>query len=420
MDDLVQDLADFISDSPTPYHAVAEAVRRLTAAGFTEQRETEPWSAGPGGRYLVRDGTFAAWYVPETARPGSPLRIMAAHTDSPTLRIKPHPDVGAAGWRQVAVEVYGGALWNSWLDRDLGMAGRLALFDGTVVLVDVARPLLRVPQLAVHLDRGVNSQGLQLDAQQHLLPIWGLGAPSAGELIEFLAAEAGVDPAEVAAHDLVVHDLTPPARLGERFELLAAPRLDNLSSVHAGLGALLAAAERATEVIPVLVGFDHEEIGSGSATGASGPLLETVLTALAGGYDARAAAFAGSRCLSVDVTHAAHPNYLHLHEPSHRTLPNAGPALKVNANQRYATDAPGAAAWYRACRDAGVPTQVFVGRNTVPCGSTVGPLLATRLGIRTVDVGIPVLSMHSARELCGAEDPAHLAAAATAFLTDPT
>jgi aspartyl aminopeptidase len=419
MDDLAQDLADFISAAPTPYHAVAEATRRLAAAGFTEQGETEPWSDGPGGRYLVRDGTFAAWFVPESARPGTPLRIMAAHTDSPTLRVKPNPDVGAAGWRQVAVEVYGGALWNSWLDRDLGLAGRLALYDGTVVPVDVARPLLRVPQLAVHLDRNVNQGGLQLDPQQHLLPIWGLGRPVEGELVEFLAAESGVDPAEVAAHDLVVYDLAPPARLGERSELLAAPRLDNLSSVHAALAALTTAAEGVTDVIPVVVGFDHEEIGSGSATGASGPLLENVLTRLAGGFDARAAVFAGSRCLSSDVTHAAHPNYLHLHEPTHRALPNGGPALKVNANQRYATDAPGAAAWYRACRSAGVPTQVFVGRNTVPCGSTVGPLLATRLGIRTVDVGIPVLSMHSARELCGVDDPGHLAAAAAAFLTDP-
>jgi aspartyl aminopeptidase len=418
MDDLAQDLADFISAAPTPYHAVAESVRRLAAAGFTEQVDTEPWSDEPGGRYLVRDGTFAAWFVPESTRPGTALRIMAAHTDSPTLRVKPNPDVGAAGWRQVAVEVYGGALWNSWLDRDLGLAGRLALFDGTVVPVDVARPLLRVPQLAIHLDRQVN-QGLQLDPQQHLLPVWGLGSPAEGELVEFLAAEAGVPTAEVAAHDLVVYDLAPPARLGERSELMAAPRLDNLSSVHAALQALLTVGD-ATDVIPVVVGFDHEEIGSGSATGASGPLLENVLTRLAGGHDARARVFAASRCLSSDVTHAAHPNYLHLHEPTHRTLPNAGPAIKVNANQRYATDAPGAAAWYRACRSAGVPTQVFVGRNTVPCGSTVGPLLATRLGIRTVDVGIPILSMHSARELCGVDDPGHLAAAAAAFLTDPT
>lgn len=414
--DPIADLAAFVTASPTPYHAVAEAVRRLRAAGFTEQRETGPWERGAGGRYLVRDGTLLAWRVPEGAPPGTPLRVFAAHTDSPTLKVKPRPDGGAAGWRQVGVEVYGGALWNSWLDRDLGLAGRLALYDGSTVTVNVDRPLLRVPQLAIHLDRQVN-QGLTLDAQQHLLPVWGLGIARDGDLVEFLAAHAGVDAREVAAHDLVVHDLTPPARLGAGSELFASPRLDNLSSVHIGIGALLAAD--APDLVPVFVGFDHEEVGSNSATGAAGPLLETVLTHLASGYDARAAVFASSRALSVDVTHAAHPNYLGNHEPSHLVVPNGGPALKVNANQRYATDAPGAAAWARACRDAGVPSQVFVARNTIPCGSTVGPILATRLGIRTVDVGMPVLSMHSARELCGADDPAHLAAAARAFLTDP-
>ncbi len=410
-DPAVRDLAAFLVASPTPYHAVAEAVRRLRGVGFTEQVETQPWSREPGGRYLVRDGTLLAWWQRAAA---APLRIFAAHTDSPTLRVKPHPDAGAAGWRQVAVEVYGGALWNSWLDRDLGLAGRLARFDGSTALVDVRRPLLRVPQLAIHLDRGVN-QGLALDPQQHLLPVWGLGTP--GGFGEFVAAEAGVDPDDVAAHDLVVHDLTPPAPLGRDRELFAAARLDNLVSVHAGLSALLAARDAAT--VPVLVAFDHEEVGSASATGAAGPLLETVLTRLAGGFDARAEVFAASRALSVDVTHAVHPNYLGHHDPGHRALPNGGPALKVNANQRYATDAPGAAAWARACRDAGVPSQVFVSRNTVPCGSTVGPIIATRLGIRTVDVGIPVLSMHSARELCGVDDPAHLVAAGTAFLTDP-
>lgn len=416
--DLTADLAAFVTAGPSPYHVVAEGARRLRTAGFTEQLETGPWEHGPGGRYLVRDGTLLAWSVPEGAGPGTPLRVFAAHTDSPTLKVKPRPDGGAAGWRQVGVEVYGGALWNSWLDRDLGLAGRLALYDGATVLVNVDRPLLRVPQLAIHLDRAVN-QGLTLDAQQHLLPVWGLGTAFDGELVEFLAAEVGLPAAEVAAHDLVVGDLTPPARLGASEELFASPRLDNLASVHAGLGALLAASG-AEAVIPVFVGFDHEEIGSGTASGAAGPLLETVLTHLAGGFDARTAAFARSRCLSVDVTHAAHPNYLGHHDPAHRSVPNGGPALKVNANQRYATDAPGAAAWARACRNAGVPSQLFVAKNTIPCGSTVGPIMATRLGIRTVDVGIPVLSMHSARELCGVDDPAYLLAAASVFLTDPS
>ncbi len=417
MTDSAQDLARFVAAAPTPYHAVAEAVVRLRAAGFSEQPETGSWDDGPGGRYLVRDGTLLAWW--RGVGTGASMRIFAAHTDSPTLKVKPRPDVGFGGWRQVAVEVYGSALWNSWLDRDLGLAGRLACYDGAMVLVNVDRPLLRVPQLAIHLDRKVN-EGLVLNPQQHLLPVGGLGDPTEGELVAFLAGEAGVDPDEVAAHDLVVHDLTPPARLGVDSELLVAPRLDNLASMHAGITALLAAASREPAVTPVFVGFDHEEIGRGTATGAAGPLLETVLTRLAGGFDARGAVFATSRCLSVDVAHAAHPNYLDHHDPSHHCLPNAGPALKINANQRYATDAPGAAAWQRACRDAGVPTQVFVARNTVPCGTTVGPIVGTRLGIRTVDVGIPVLSMHSARELCGVADPAHLAAAATAFLTDPT
>ncbi|GAB3271098.1 M18 family aminopeptidase [Kineosporia babensis] len=412
------DLAEFVSAAPSPYHAVAEAVRRLQQAGFTEQVETQEWDPTPGGRYLVRDGTLLAWFTGENIRPGAAFRIFAAHTDSPSLKIKPNPDTGVAGWRQVNVEVYGGALWNSWLDRDLGLAGRLVLLDGTVVPVNIARPLLRVPQLAIHLDRQVN-QGLKLDPQRHLLPIWGLGKTTDGDLLRFLAAETGVDAADVAAHDLIVHDLTPPARLGADQELFASPRLDNLSSVHAGLTALIAAAQTQTETVPVFVGFDHEEIGSNSATGAAGPLLEMVLTRLAGGMEERYRSFAASRCLSADVTHAAHPNYLDRHDPDHLALINAGPVLKVNANQRYATDAPGAAAWHRACATAEVPTQVFVANNTVPCGSTVGPITATRLGIRTVDVGIPVLSMHSTRELCGVEDPAHLVGAATAFFTDP-
>lgn len=410
-----RDLAAFVTASPSPYHAVAEAVRRLSAAGFTQQPEDAPWDSTPGGRYLVRDGTILAWWQGRTA---APLRIFAAHTDSPGFKIKPNPDTGRAGWRQAGVEVYGGALWNSWLDRDLGLAGRLALYDGTVVGVRVDRPLLRIPQLAIHLDRSVN-QGLTLDSQRHLLPVWGLGDVCDGDLLTFVSGIADVDADEVAAHDLFVHDLAAPATLGRDDELLAAGRLDNLASVHAGITALVDAAGRDPSTVPVFVGFDHEEIGSGTATGAAGPLLETVLTQLAGGFDARRPVFARSRCLSVDVTHAAHPNYLERHDPDHLGVPNDGPSLKVNAVQRYATDAPGAAAWRRACRATGTPTQVFVSNNTVPCGTTVGPIMATRLGIRTVDVGIPVLSMHSARELCGVHDPGHLAVAATEFLGDP-
>jgi aspartyl aminopeptidase len=208
------EMADFIVRAPSPFHVTAEVVRRLTAAGFSPASGAVQGETGRG--YVVREGTVIAWCAPGTVTEATPVRIVAAHTDSPTLKVKPRPDVGAAGWVQVGVEVYGSPLWNSWLDRDLGVSGRLALLDGSATLVNIDRPLLRVPQLAPHLDRGVNQRGLQLDPQRHLLPVWGTGKPRDGELIEFLAAEAGLEAAEVAAHDLVLHDLTRPALLPRR------------------------------------------------------------------------------------------------------------------------------------------------------------------------------------------------------------
>lgn len=416
------DLADFIVSAPSPFHVTAEAERRLLAAGFSAVSRTAA-AAGQGAReYLVRDGAVIAWSVPEAVTEDAPVRIVAAHTDSPVLKVKPRPDRGTAGWRQVGVEVYGSPLWNSWLDRDLGIAGRLVLADGTTVLVNVGRPLLRVPQLAPHLDRGVNERGIKLDPQLHLAPVWGTGEVREGDLVEFLAAEAGVAAADVAAHDLALHDVTPPAQLGREGELLAAPRLDNLSSVHGGLAGFLAAAEAgaADGAVLLYAAFDHEEVGSESGTGASGPLLDFVLRRVWPAYrlplPPGSPAVTGSFCLSADAAHAVHPNYLEVHEPEHRAVPGGGPVLKLNASQRYPTDGIGAAAWARACGQAGVPSQLFVGRNNVACGSTIGPAIAAGTGIRTLDIGIPLLSMHSARELCGTADPGYLAAACAAFL----
>ncbi len=421
---ITNDLADFITAGPSPFHVTAEIARRLETAGFSA--EPHPGVAGTAGakRYLVCDGTVIAWHLPQEATAATPMRIIAAHTDSPVLKVKPRPDTGKAGWLQVGVEVYGSPLWNSWLDRDLGLAGRLVLLDGTSVLVNVDRPLLRVPQLAPHLDREVNRHGLKLDPQVHLLPVWGIGDVRSGDLIEFLATEAGLPAADVAAHDLVLHDVNPPALSGRQHELLAAPRLDNLSSTHAGLHAFLRATESVgQDIITVYAAFDHEEVGSISMTGALGPLLDDALrriwAGLGAGEEEITRARAAARCLSMDAMNAVHPNYLGFFDPDHQAVPNGGPALKVNASQRYASDAVGAAAWARACRHADVPSQVFVSRNDVRCGSTVGPFLAARLGIRTVDAGIPVLSMHSIRELCGVADPGYFAAAATAFLADP-
>ncbi|MCC3652902.1 MULTISPECIES: M18 family aminopeptidase [Streptomyces] len=419
------DLISYLAASPSPYHAVANAAGRLETAGFRRVEETEAWDGSAGGRYVLRGGALIAWYVPDGAGPETPYRIIGAHTDSPNLRVKPVPDTGAHGWRQIAVEIYGGTLLNTWLDRDLGLSGRLTLRDGSSRLVCADRPLLRVPQLAVHLDRAVNAEGVKLDKQRHMTPIWGIGDVHEGDLVSFVADEAGVAAGDIAGWDLMVHSVEPPAYLGRDRELLAGPRMDNLLSVHAGTAALAAVARdggKHLTAIPVLAAFDHEENGSQSDTGADGPLLGSVmersLFARGGSHEDRARSFAGSFCLSSDTGHAVHPNYAERHEPGHHPMPNGGPILKVNVNQRYATDGAGRAVFVRACERAGVPWQAFVSNNSMPCGTTIGPITAARHGIATVDIGAAILSMHSARELCGAEDPHLLADAIRAFLED--
>ncbi|MFD8702138.1 M18 family aminopeptidase [Kitasatospora sp. NPDC059648] len=419
------DLIAFLGTSPSPYHAVASAAQRLEKAGFRQVAETDAWDRSVGGRYLIRGGALIAWYLPEGAGPETPFRIVGTHTDSPNLRVKPVPDTGSAGWRQVAVEIYGGVPLNTWLDRDLGLSGRLALKDGSARLVQLDEPLLRVPQLAIHLDRQVND-GMKLDRQRHLTPIWGLGPVDEGSLIAHVAERAGLAAEDVAGWDLMTHDVQPASYLGRDRELLAGPRLDNLLSVHAATAALAAVAVAVAEgevvlpYIPVLAAFDHEETGSESDTGAQSPLLGNVLDrtihARGGSPEDRVRALAGTVCLSSDMGHAVHPNYSERHEPGHHPLPNDGPILKVNVNNRYATDGVGRAVFAAACEKAGVPWQTFVSNNAMPCGTTIGPITAARLGIKTVDCGIAALSMHSARELCGAEDPYLLASAIKAFL----
>lgn len=424
------DLLAFLAASPTPYHAVSNAAARLEAAGFRQLSQAAAWERTDGGGfYAIRGAAIIAWYLPEGTAAHAGFRVLGAHTDSPNLRVKPLPDTGSAGFRQVAVELYGGPLLNSWLDRDLGLAGRLVLRGGDAALVNVDRALMRVPQLAVHLDRGVNDAGLQLDKQQHLTPTWGLGPVVDGALIEFAAKEAGAAASDVLGFDLMLHDVTPPTYLGRDFEMIAAPRMDNLVSVHAGVQSLIAAASAASgaasaggvpSAVPVLAAFDHEETGSESDTGAGGPLLGAVLSRvvqaqLGGSADDYARALAATVVMSSDMSHAVHPNYPERHEPGHRPRLNGGPALKINVNQRYATDGLGRAIWTDVCERAGIPTQYFVGKNSMPCGTTIGPITAAKLGVTTFDVGITSLSMHSAREMGGADDPYLLASAAAAF-----
>lgn len=415
----IHDLGAYVAESPSSFHAVIEAGRRLTAAGFRRMEEQDAWKGGAGSYFVIRDGALIAWTVPSAAGPTTGFHLLGAHTDSPSFKLKPRPTTGRYGWLQAGVEVYGGPLLNSWLDRELALAGRVTLLDGSEHLVATG-PLLRFPQLAIHLDRSVND-GLTLDKQRHMNPVWGLGDPADADLLGLLAGSAGIDPRDVGGYDIVVADTQEPRVFGAQGEFFASGRLDNLSSVHAGLTAIIAATPDgpAEGPIAVLAAFDHEEVGSGSRSGASGPFLEDMLLrislGLGAGTEERLRALASSFCVSADAGHAVHPNYAERHDPANLPVLNRGPLLKINANQRYTTDARGAAYWAALCRDSGVPYQEFVSNNVMPCGSTIGPLTATRLGIRTVDVGTPLLSMHSARELCGVDDPGYLATATTAF-----
>lgn len=411
------DLADFVAASPSSFHAAAEVARRLTDAGHAAFEETAPWRITPGGKgVVVRDGAVIAWSIPRTAGADTGFHIFGAHSDSPALKLKPRPTTGRAGWLQAGVEIYGGPLLNSWLDRELRLAGRLVLDDGSSVLAATG-PLLRLPQLAIHLDREANDH-LALHKQAHTQPVWGLGRPESADLLAELARAAGVDAARIRGYDLVTADAARGAVFGKDDVFFASGRLDDLASVHAGVAAFTELGDD-HEQIAVLAVFDHEEVGSATRSGAAGPFLSDVVERLQRGLGAdreqQLRAIAGSWCVSSDVGHSVHPNYVDKHDPVVQPVLGSGPILKINANQRYATDGAGAAAWHGWCDDAGVAGQEFVSNNAVPCGSTIGPITATRMGIRTVDVGIPILSMHSARELAGTADLVALRDVAAAF-----
>lgn len=402
--------ADFIAQSPTSAHTVALAAQMLTAAGFSRLHEADVWPRlEPGAaQFTVRDGAIIAWRAGADTdgrgvlQPGFAARIFGAHTDSPGFVVKPEPGSSAHGWQQLNVEVYGGPLLNSWLDRDLAIAGRVQLADGTSRLIHTG-PVARIPQLAFHLDREVND-ALRLRKQQHMHPVLTTGEQDA---LTVIAAAAGVDATQIAGFELHLADTQAPALIGADTQLFAAGRQDNLSGTFAGLAALLAADVPAGQVA-LFVSYDHEEVGSLTYSGAQGTFLQDVLTRLNEGVGGAAGDLvrtkARSWILSCDSGHGVHPNYPEKHDPAVRPQLGAGPMRKVNANQHYATDASGAYVWQRVCAAAGVSGQVFVSNNESPCGTTIGPIAAAVVGIRTVDVGVPLLSMHSARELAHVDD----------------
>ncbi|RFZ69161.1 putative M18 family aminopeptidase 2 [Mycobacterium marinum] len=413
-------LGEFIDASPSPFHLCATVARRLLDAGYTELSEIDRWPQQPGRYFTVRAGSLVAWDSGGVGTAQAPFRIVGAHSDSPNLRVKQHPDRLVAGWQVVALEPYGGAWLNSWLDRDLGVSGRLSVRAPGVRggishrLVRIDEPILRVPQLAIHLAE--DRKSLTLDPQRHVNAVWGVGAQR-GSFLGYVAQRAGLAEGEVLAADLMTHDLTPAAVIGANADLLSAPRLDNQASCYAGLEALLAA--ESDQVLPVLAIFDHEEVGSTSDHGAQSNLLNTVLEriVLAGGgvREDLLRLLPASLLASADMAHATHPNYPERHEPSHQIAVNAGPVLKVHPNLRYATEGRTAAAFALACQQAGVNLQRYEHRADLPCGSTIGPMTSARTGIPTVDVGAAQLAMHSARELMGAADVAAYSAALRAF-----
>jgi aspartyl aminopeptidase len=405
----VASLLKWIDESPTPFHVVETTKTILLSNGFQEQNLLGEDLYRKG--FLIQDGAIIAWSLGDDR---APFRIIGAHTDSPNLRIQPHPDISAAGWSQLGIEIYGGVLLNSWLDRDLGIAGRIVCADGSILLFSESTAIARVPQLAIHLDREIGERGLLLDKQMHTVPVWGTNAPT---FTSWLQKKTGRD--DIVSYDAHLFDVTPGTILGVDDSLIASARLDNQLSCWAAIEALVATD---SDFNSIVVLNDHEEVGSESVTGAAGPLLESVVDRILESQGvlqkSRFDHAKDSWCLSADNAHAVHPNYQERHDPRHGPRVNAGPALKLNGNQRYATTARGAAHIRMIAQNSGTPLQTFVSRNNMPCGSTIGPITSTRLGIEAIDIGVPQLSMHSAREMCGAEDPKYLVSLMRQFLVN--
>ena len=392
--------------SPTAHHVVNWWRKQLIEAGFLDCSLNDTLSAESG--FVCRGGAIIAWKIPQKSMYNG-LRIVGAHSDSPGLHIKPQPNKQHANMSLLGVEVYGGVLLNSWLDRDLGIAGQVVLQDGSTKLFTSSRPVARISQLAIHLDRDVNDKGLVLDRHQHLNALW-LTSDNGLNFDQWMSQQCGIDPSQIVASSAQLFDIQKASLVGVDNSLIASARIDNQASCWAAMKALIEQKDTTSPSVVAL--FDHEEVGSSSATGAAGPLLEHALERLciAAGLSRQdfINTLAKSHCISADNAHAVHHNYPERHDTNHSPLINQGVVIKSNVSQRYATSSTSIAPFVDACTKAKVPIQYFASRNNIACGSTIGPITATRLGIDTIDVGIPQLSMHSAREVCGTQDPIYL------------
>ncbi|XP_024381108.1 probable aspartyl aminopeptidase isoform X3 [Physcomitrium patens] len=445
---IVTDMLNFLNESWTPFHATAEAKRQLLKAGFQQLNEEQEWTVQPGGRYFFTRNmsSIFAFAIGQKYEAGNGFNIVAAHTDSPCPKLKPVSAASKAGFLNVGVQTYGGGLWHTWFDRDLSVAGRVLLRkkNGTIVqgLIKVDRPIMRIPTLAIHLDRTVNTDGFKPNLETHLAPVLatqikaellgksetggqsegGNGAinsskkPHHSLLLEVLAEQLNCSVEEIVDFELNVCDTQPSCVGGARKEFIFSGRLDNLASSYCALRALLdtcpdSASLADESCIRAIALFDNEEVGSDSAQGAGSPVMFQAMSRITKwltrdtpteGIEERT--IRKSFLVSADMAHALHPNYADRHEENHQPKLHEGLVIKYNANQRYATNTVTAFLFKEVAKVAGVPTQNFVVRNDMGCGSTIGPILASGIGIRTVDVGMPQLSMHSVREMCGTED----------------
>jgi len=418
------DLIQFLNTSPTPWHAVNTMKSRLDAAGFQQLDEREEWSLEQGkGYYAIRNGSsIVAFRTGNKDVVKAGIRMVGAHTDSPCLKVKPNPEIRRKGFFQLGVEVYGGVLLNPWFDRDLSLAGRVTVLDeeGQVqdTLVDFRKPVAIIPSLAIHLDREANSNR-SINAQTDLPPVM-MQAPEtdtttfADLLKQQIADESGLGVEKVLGYELSFYDAQGAAYVGLREEFLASARLDNLLSCYVGLQSLLNAS---ADEPALLVCNDHEEVGSVSAEGAQGPFLSSVLERWCGAGKSRA--IARSMMISADNAHGIHPNYMDRHDENHGPVLNQGPVIKVNHNQRYATNSRSAALYRHISDELGLPHQTFVVRSDMGCGSTIGPLTAGNLGVTTLDIGVPQFAMHSIRELIGSQDGFTLYRVLKAYMERP-
>jgi aspartyl aminopeptidase len=416
-------LLAFLQGSPTPFHAVVSMVRLLEAAGFRALAETDAWSLAPGKYYVLRNGSSIVAFVLGTEDPTvSGIRLVGAHTDSPCLRLKPKPVQVTQGYLHLGVEVYGGVLLNPWYDRDLSLAGRITcqLKDGQIVsyLIDFKRAIATVPSLAIHLDREVNG-GRSINPQRDMPPVVMRtdATPSLDKILidQVQAQYKNARVERILAHELSFYDTQAPAITGLGGDFIASARLDNLLSCYAGVVSLCGAG---TAVTSLLVCNDHEEVGSASAAGAEGPFLRSVVDRLLPDPHAIHQIMARSLLISTDNAHGVHPNYPDKHDANHGPVINKGPVIKINANQRYASTSETAGYFVALCNKAKIPHQVFVSRADMACGSTIGPLTAKEIGVRTLDVGVPTFAMHSIRELGGVDDAHHLHKALVRFYKD--